>query len=237
VRGVALWDITCLEETEHGVTGYRLCNVQRATKKGRAMLKKELSSDVYNDGLKTGSTSVMTLYLSSSDKWQTQTSVSVDLPLGDMLKSYLKSREASIMVAWNMNGHDRHVLRRAVGDVLDLVTTWDALPWFRAAYTLPKNTMSSCKAGTPRSVFDVPDHGSAHSSLSDTVHMRHVVQRAAYCIGTDREDMKGYRGATQAELFAASCREIEATAVVKEWVKVSPAAWIPGIIPASVSGT
>jgi hypothetical protein len=197
------------------------------------MLKKELSPAVYQDGLKTGSTSVITY----SDTFQAEKQASVDLPLRAMLNSYIVSRAGSVMVAWNMSGHDRHVLRRAVGDTLAGITLWDALPWFRSAYGLPKNTMSSNKPGTPRSLFNVPVHGAAHSSLSDAVHMRNVVQRAAYCMSHDQSDTQGYRSASQEDLFAAACHEIEQSVIVKEWKLASSTAWIPGLVPASVLGT
>lgn len=236
VRNVPLWDISCLEETAAGISGYRLCNVRDATKRGRAMLKKELDQDVYADGLKTGSTSVVTLR-KQDGKWLPTIQTAIDLPLVDLLKSYIKDRAGSVMVAWNMNGHDRHVLRRAVGDELDHVTTWDALPWFRSVYSLPKNTMSSCKPGTPRAVFGVPTHGVAHSSLSDAVHMRAVVTRAAYCAGCDPVDTAAHRGESDASLFAAVCREIDDSNLAREWQQVAVTAWLPGLIPATVLGT
>ena len=238
VRNVPLWDVTFIEETIYGVSGYRLSNVQQATKRGKAVLRKELPAQVYSDALKTGSTTVTTF-----DTMPTSASDSkcvhavVDVPLPKMLASYLRSRASSTFVAWNMNGHDKHVLRRAAGAALDSVTLWDALPWFRARFTLPKNTMGSNKAGTPRALFSVPVFGAAHSSLSDTVHMRDVMKRAAYCCEHDPQDTSCYREAAPGDQFLCVCAEIQESNLIKEWTKVPMTAWIPGLLPKSVTTT
>lgn len=240
VRNVPLWDVTFIEETVHGISGYRLSNVQQATKRGKATLKKELPKAVYQDAFKTGSivVSTFTTMPDALDALELDTHATVDVPMNKMVASYLASRSGSVLVAWNMNGHDKHVLRRAAGEaVVDKVTLWDALPWFRSKYTLPKNTMSSSKAGTPRALFSVPTFGAAHSSLSDTVHMRQVVLRAAYCHEHDAEDTKCHSDASTSEQFAAACAQIEESNIVKEWAMVSTTAWIPGLVPDSVRGT
>lgn len=240
VRNVALWDVTFIEETVHGIAGYRLSNVNQATKRGQAMLRKELSPEVYTNARKTGST-VVTTFSALPDSFaalKVDAHIAVDVPLQKLVASYFCSRADSIVVAWNMNGHDKHVLRRAAGnDIVDKVTLWDALPWFRAAYTLPKNTMASSKAGTPRALFSVPVFGPAHSSLSDAAHLRQVVLRASYCRNHDAEDISAYTNGSATELFAAACKQIEESNVVKEWALVSTTAWIPGLVPDSVRGT
>lgn len=240
VRNVALWDVTFIEESIDGISGYRLSNVQGATKRGRALLKKELPQQLYRDSFKTGSTAVTTFDTvpDSLDVLKPDTHATVDVPIEKMVASYLISRAGSVFVAWNMNGHDKHVLRRAVGkEIFNNVTLWDALPWLRSKYTLPKYTMSSNKAGTPRALFAVPTFGAAHGSLSDTVHMRQTVLRAAYCCAHDAKDTNCYAKATTSEQFAAVCAEIEESSIVKEWAMVSTTAWIPGLVPDSVRGT
>lgn len=239
VRNVPLWDVTFIEENVDGITGYRLSNVKHATKQGKLRLRKELPLQIYQTALKTGSTAITTFTVLSDslDTFQADTHATVNLPIHKMVVSYLASRSGSVLVAWNMNGHDKHVLRRAAGaEAVDKVTLWDALPWFRSKYTLPKNTMSSSKAGTPRAAFSVPTFGAAHSSLSDTVHLRQVVLRAAYCHVHNAKNINCHNDASTSAQFAAACAQIEESNAVKEWAMVSTTAWIPGLVPNSVCG-
>ena len=235
VRGVKLWDITCIEETTNGVRAQRLCSPSNATKRGRAQLRNELPNAVYRDSVKSGSTCVVQY----NDKLDATEHSNVGAPLETLLASYLHSRAGSVLVAWNLRGHDKHVLKRAVGnDAVDKMVLWDALPWFRSKYSLPKNTMSSNKVGTPRAVFNVPTRGSAHSSFADAAHMRDVVLRAAYAIradgGAGKIDIASYRAATRSEQYAAARAEIEETVALAEWHEVVDKAWSDGMVPASV---
>lgn len=236
VRNVKLWDITCIDETAHGVSGYRFCSARDATKRGRSNLCKSLPPAVYQDSVKTGSTCAIRYHRTSCGKWEAEEYTNINIPLPRLLDSYLVSKKGSIVIAWNMRGHDKHVLRRAVGArTLENLTLWDALPWFRSRYQLPKNTMSSSKPGTPRSVFDVPDHGDAHSSLADAAHMRDTVLRAAYCHRLDGlTDLTAYKRATREEQFDSVCAEVDESTAVEEWCSIADSAWSVGTIPGSI---
>ena len=237
MRGVPLWDVTCIEETTAGMSAYRLSVVRDAPKRRRAMLRQELNHNCCNDSSRTGSTIVTQLSHEQKGGWKAMTHATVDLTINELLASYLALRKGSVLAAWNMNGHDRHVLRRAVGKTLDGMVLWDGLPWFRSVYQLPKNTMSSNKPGTPRRLFNVPVYGSAHSSMSDAVHMRDVVCRAAYCVQHERSNTTVYEEATDTELYNAACTEITKHTCATDWILIKETAWVPGFIPSSVAGT
>jgi len=167
--------------------------------------------------------------------WKADTHVNVSAGLNPLLAAYLTDRKNSVLVAWNMRGHDKHVLWRAVGkEVIDRMLLFDALPWFRSRYKLPKNTMSSNKAGTPRAVFDVPDYGSAHASLADAAHMREVVLRAAYCWNESKNDLSAHKSGTALKLFECACTEIENEVALLEWHKVADQPWMGATLPQSV---
>jgi hypothetical protein len=124
----------------------------------------------------------------------------MEATLPAVLADYMLGIEGSVLVAWNMKAHDRHVLKRAVGEtVLEGIHLWDALPWFRKLWGLPKNSLSNCKPGTPRSLFGVVSQGPAHSSLVDASHMRDVVLRASYCVGHETDY---WRNATRLEMLS-----------------------------------
>ena len=235
VRGVNLWDITCIEETSNSVRVQRFCSVSDATKRGRARLRQDLPALVYRDSTRSKSTCVARHELRDG-AWTALDHTNVAIPLKTLLVSYLESRAGCVLVAWNMRGHDRHVLTRAVGEeTLDKLALWDALAWFRSVYRLPKNTMSSNKAGTPRALFNVPVHGNAHSSFSDAAHMRDVVMRAAYCIRREgKVDTSAYKSSTRSEQFESACAEIEKCIAVDEWHDVVDRPWAEGTIPKAI---
>jgi len=236
MRHVALWDVTCIEETADSLRAQRFVSVSDATKHGRARLRKDLPTAIYRDSLITGSTCSIRYSCNEDGELGAVQYVNADVSLKNMLSSYVSSNAGSVVVAWNMRGHDRHVLCRAVGDkVLKKVTLWDGLPWFRSKYQLPKNTMSSSKPGTPRAVFQVPNHGAAHSSFADAAHMRDVVRRSAYCLRQDGlTDIAAHTNATRAEQFDAACKEIEESVSAAEWCDVADSVWTTGSIPDSI---
>ena len=234
VRGVPLWDITCIEETSDTLRAERFCNVSHATKRGRSSLNKFLPAQVYRDSLKTASTCISTMHLVDG-AWKAKTHVNVSADLNPLVAAYMTDRKNSVLVAWNMRGHDQHVLRRAVGeDVVSNMLLFDALPWFRSRYKLPKNTMSSKKPGTPRAVFKVPDYGSAHASLADAAHLREVVLRAAYCWNHSKHDLDSHKNATAREQFQCACTEIESDVALLEWHEVADRPWLGATLPQSV---
>ena len=116
------------------------------------------------------------------------------------------------------------MLRGLVGrECLDAMVLWDALPWFRSRYSLPKNSLSSEKPGTPRHVFAVRKQGDAHTSLADTAHLRELVLRAAFCLPS--RDTKAHIGASRKDMFEAAQTEIEGEVDDASWVPVSVSAW------------
>ncbi len=234
IRNVPLWDVTCIEETTDSLRAERFCNVSLATKTGRQSLYKYLPAEVYRDSQKSGSTCVSSMQLIDG-VWEAKKHVNVSTSLNPLLAAYLTDRKNSVMVAWNMRGHDRHVLNRAVGEnVVNKMVLFDALPWFRSRFKLPKNTMSSKKPGTPRAVFAVRDFGSAHASLADASHMREVVLRAAYCWNHAKNDLGAHKGATALELFQSACSEIESEVALSEWHEVADCSWMGATLPKSV---
>jgi hypothetical protein len=167
--------------------------------------------------------------------WKAEKHINVSAGLNPLLAAYMTDRKNSVLAAWNMRGHDRHVLHRAVGeDVVSNMLLFDPLPWFRSRFKLPKNTMSSKKAGTPRAVFDVPDYGSAHASLADAAHMREVVLRAAYCWNHSNNDLGAHKAATALERFESACTEIESVVALSEWHEVADRPWGGATLPRSV---
>ena len=230
-----LWDVTFIEETHEGVRAQRFARLKDAPPRGRARLRKELPFSAAMDSHNTGSTCVIE-YKMNQEHWDAVSYTNVSLPLNAVLQPYIDSRAGSVLVAWNLRGHDRHVLSRAVGDkTLNKLMLWDALPWFRRRYTLPKNTMASNKAGTPRNVFDVPSYGSAHGSLADAAHMRDVVMRAAYCYQSkDSANISAHKQSTRLEQLDCVHEEIESIASDNEWSAVVCSAWSAGLIPKSI---
>ena len=235
VRGVPLWDVTFIDETHDTVRAHRFSSLQLAPRRSRAQLRRELPQEVTQHSQKSGSTGVVE-YALTSGKWEPVAHTNVSLPLHAVIKPYLASRAGSALIAWNLRGHDQHVLTRAVGDkVMHNLLLWDALPWFRAKYTLPKNTMASNKAGTPRNVFNVPTYGSAHGSLADAAHMRDVVLRASYCWQQKNgADVTAHENSSRVEQLDTVYVELENTASDNEWRAVACGAWTTGLIPDAI---
>ena len=236
IRNVPLWDVSIINESRESVTAHRFCSVAQATKRGKKILAKALPIEPYMECRKDGGT-CMVQYEMKEQKWEIKSCTIMTLPLQAVLKTYLQQYKGSVLTAWNLKGHDRHVLARAVGqDTIQPFVLWDSLPWFRSKYTLPKNTMASAKAGTPRGVFQVPVHGAAHDSLADAAHMRDVVCRAASCLKDDATPicLAAYKGMSRKEQFAAVRREVEIAVAADEWHDVVDKAWTDGMIPPAV---
>lgn len=236
VRDVPLWDVTIINENLVEATAHRFCSASLATKRGRSRLAKALPSAVFEDSRKSGSTCVLQ-YKIANGKWMIDSAANVSAELSTLLAGYLLPYKGSVLCAWNLKGHDRHVLARAVGQTtLDKFVLWDALPWFRSNYVLPKNTMASNKAGTPRGVFDVPVIGDAHDSFADAAHMREVVLRAASCLKNDGTMvcLTDYKRKTREEQFKCVQNEIDESVTAAEWHDVVHDAWVKGMIPETV---
>ena len=180
---------------------------------------------VFKDTEKKNTTCIID-YTHDAGTWTADTHTVADANICSLVTSHLaQQHESSIVAAWNMKAHDRHVLQRAVGQkLLDTLTLWDPLPWFRSRYGLPKNTLSSNRPGTPRAVFDVKVHGHAHSSFADAAHMRDVVTRAAYCYARAEGDTRAWQAADDACINEAVRAEIDDDMskrnIVSVWTKI-----------------
>ena len=238
VRGVAMWDVTFIDEGPGDIVrALRMFDVSAAHKPGRAKLRKVVPPSVYHSAIKMSKVCLAEHVQAKDGNWTSATYRLVGSSMKDTVAGYLAKRAGCVLCAWNMKGHDRHVLRRLVGTaVLDRMVLWDALPWFRSAYTLPKNTLASDKPGTPRHVFGVQSHGQAHTSMADAAHLRDVVTRAAYCLkaGDDtRVSTVAWIGVSRDELFLAAQEEITQQVSEQAWIPVPMCSWT-GTIPESI---
>ena len=225
VRGVPLWDVTFIDEGPNdSLQAVRFFNVFNAGKQGRLKLRKSLPLNVFATAVKTSCTYLSTHKFDEKGQVQEGDYTPLSKDLTTAVKEYLIDRRGSVLCAWNLKAHDRHVLRNAVGkDVLDKLVLWDALPWFKSNYLLPKNTLSNCKPGTPRSVFKVLQQGTAHTSLADASHLREVVLRASYCL--ESKDTTASKDVDFSTMFNTAQKEIEKQIDIEEWIPIQPNAW------------
>ena len=225
VRGTRAWDVTFIDEALHEpVKAIRFFSVADAHKGGKAKLRKFIPMSVYASAAKTGAVYVSEHELLECGRFGEGTYKAVGQSMQAAVAGYLTQRKGCVLCAWNMRAHDKRVLTGLAGkDVMDGMVLWDALPWFKSNYTLPKNTLSSTKPGTPRGVFRVQLQGLAHTSLADAAHLREVVMRAAYCLPT--KDVKASSGLRTCDMFEATQKEIEKEVDLDAWVAVPSCAW------------
>jgi len=226
VKQVPLWDATFIEDDGTSVRATRYCSVNLAHKRGRGQLQKWLPKAVYEDNKKPGTTCIVEYEHDTDTKqWSIKTHTVAESNIQTLVTSFLSKQSSSIIAAWNMKAHDKHVLRRCVGAaVLNTLTLWDPLPWFRSRYSLPKNTLNSNRPGTPRAVFDVPVYGDAHSSFVDAAHMRDVVCRAAYCYAEAEGDTEAWTSASK-DALDTSVRDainehLNKPEIISVWTKI-----------------
>ena len=127
--------------------------------------------------------------------------------MAEEVGAYLRGKQRNggiVIAAWGMDTHDARILRRLVGDdLLDDtgITLVDALKRMRAAWSLPKYTLGSEAAGTPRSVFNAGKYpGPSHTAYKDALCLRDVVRNSVLelpdapceveflCMGDERTD-------------------------------------------------
>lgn len=237
IRGCPLWDVCFIDEDETSVRAYRFCVPADATKPGRRALAKELPFAVFLDSVKNKRVAKLEYNLNETT-WDLQSSATLSSCIGDEISAFLKSKaESCVLTAWNLRGHDRHVLKRNVtAKVYDSLVMWDCLPWFRSNFVLPKNTLASNKPGTPRAVFHVPSYGSAHSALVDASHMREVVLRSTFCLGKSKiqEQLEEFKDMDRCDLFKRVYANIAEICEDSEWEKLKTKAWEKGHVPESV---
>jgi hypothetical protein len=229
-----MWDVTFIDEGPgEKVRALRLFSVADAHKVGRAKLRKYIPMGVYASAIKTSSVYMSEHDLAEDGMFGEGTYTRVDKGMADVVRAYLRDREGCVLCAWNMRAHDKHVLTRLVGaQDLGRMVLWDALPWFKSKYTLPKNSLSSDKCGTPRAVFGVKRQGAPHTSLADAAHLRELVLRAAHCLPS--RDTSASKGVTRVEMFNAAQAEIERLVDLEAWVPVPPVTAWSGVIPECV---
>ena len=234
IRGIPLYDVTFIDEAEgEAPQVVRMFNVSIACKSGRAKIRKHVPMAVYAASAKNGTTYVCKHEYDPSGRIGEGTYSAYGGSLDGVVKRYLEHRRGSVLCAWNMRAHDKKVLTAAVGgDTLDGMVLWDALPWFKKRYSLPKNTLSSDKPGTPRNVLGVLRQGIVHTSLADAAHLREVVLRAAYCL-RNGADTKASSGRPVADMFPVAREIISEEVDIEQWIPVSATAW-SGEVPASV---
>lgn len=232
VRGVPVWDVTFMDEcTGAAPRALRFFDVSAARKGGRQQLRKCIPAAVYTSALKTASVYMAAHEHAADGSWGQGTYTRLSTNMADTVREYLQGRKGCVVCAWNMRAHDKYVLRGLVGrKAIEDVVLWDALPWFRSKYTLPKNTLSSDKPGTPRNVFGVTSQGNAHTSLADAAHLREVVLRAAYCL--ESGDTKAYKGVDRVSMLAAAMEQVDLEVDDDTWLPVSTCTW--DVVPDSV---
>ena len=235
VRGVPLWDVAFIEECSHDegkVVAVRFLDVANAPKSGRTKLRKSMPIKAYAHAIKANVRYMSKHTIDHRGIFSEGSYTPVQHSMHDTVKSYLESRSGCVLCAWNMRAHDKKVLSGAAGtDTIDKMVLWDALPWFRNNYGLPKNTLSSDKPGTPRAVFSVTKQGCSHTALVDAAHLREVVLRACYCL--DSRDVGASANVELKDMFLAAQSEIEEQVSLDTWVPVTASAWTSDI-PESV---
>lgn len=231
VRG--LWDVTFIDECVNSeVRAVRFFNVREANQTGRTRIRKHIPMNVYSTSVKHGCVYASEHVMGAEGKFGEGTYTKLKGTLSDTVSQYLADRKGCVLSAWNLKAHDAHVLTNVVGkEIMNGLVLWDALPWFRSKYTLPKNTLSSDKPGTPRNLFSVTRQGIVHTSLADAAHLREVILRAAYCLPS--ADTTASRCVSQHDMFVKAQEEIEKQVDLQEWVPVAPTAW-QNTIPQSV---
>ena len=225
VRSVPLWDVTFIDEgVDSTARAVRFFNVSVTTKQSRQKLRKSLPAAIFATAVKTGRvfSSTHTFTEDGTIQEGKYTMLTDDLPTA--VKHHILDHKGSVLCAWNLKAHDKHVLTNAVGkETLSHMVLWDALPWFKTQYCLPKNTLANAKPGTPRSVFKIKEQGVSHTSLADACHLRELVLRAMYCM--ESKDTKASKDAKFDVMFQLAHKEIESLVNLDEWTPIQLNAW------------
>lgn len=174
-----IWDAAVVHDTPDGaLSAVRFC--RHETKYHRTKLKQSLPEHTFA-GMHPQMT-YMVSYAFADDTWKVAGAKPVKGDIGANLAKRFEDTDAYVL-AWNMHGHDAKILRRHVpAAALAGVELLDPLKWFRHHFSLPSNTLSSNRPGTPRAVMKAGNYGylgTEHSALVDTLHMRDVTREAA----------------------------------------------------------
>ena len=173
-----IWDAAVVHDSPNSTLhAVRYC--RHETPYHRSKLKKSLPLNTF-----AGMHANMTYripYAFSDQKWVPGESQAVKGGIGVHIGQEIA--KGTHALAWNMHGHDAKILRRHIPlKFLDKIDLLDPLKWFRHHFSLPSNTLSSNRPGTPRAVMKAGNYsymGPEHSALVDTLHMRDVTREAA----------------------------------------------------------
>lgn len=188
-----VWDCAFVIETESGVRGVRMCTLNDISLDKQRRIKNSVPAKVFPIMKKRRAQCVMTFKLQCGS-WQMESWDVRDDSVSALITEELRAQDGGILAAWNMKCHDRHVLSSCVdSEVLNKFSVSDPLIEFRKRIGLPKNSMSSARAGTPRGVFSVSHSymGPAHTAMTDVLNMRLVCLRAFH-------NVKSAQGSKQA---------------------------------------
>jgi hypothetical protein len=173
------WDVTFLRDD--GVQAIAFRYVTYHNKRQRSLVRRSVPSKVFAD-MRQHETHMLE-YTEGKDKtWSLAMHGAVKNKVEACMQAVLLKQvpKQDLLVAWNMNAHDKRVLARICPSLAH--RSWDPLPWFRKQVGLPRNGLGTSSAGSPRHALKVHDMfkhmGPSHTSLVDTLYMRACVQRA-----------------------------------------------------------
>ena len=173
-----LWDAALVVDA-HGQKPYAVRYCMFSTEYHKNKLSKSLPAHIFNTMQPEVTCKIE--YTEENHKWQHSKYENIDKSIGDCMSVHL-CKDAYIL-AWNMKGHDAKILQKHLPKAqIETLALQDPLIWFRKHYSLPYNTLSSNKKGTPRAVMEAGDYsylGPEHSAFVDTLHMRDVTYNAA----------------------------------------------------------
>ena len=175
-----VWDCAFVVETESEVRGVRMCTLNDISIDKQRKVRNSVPAKVFPLMKKKRAQCVMTFKLQCGS-WQLESWDVREDSVPALITETLRAEDGGILAAWNMKCHDRHVLSSCVdSEVLDKFSISDPLIEFRKRIGLPKNSMASARAGTPRGVFSVSHSymGPTHTAITDVLNMRLVCLRA-----------------------------------------------------------
>ena len=198
------WDVTFLRDVDQEL-GIAFRYVAFHNKRQRSLVRRSVPPEVFAS-MREGSTHMLEFAEAKDGKWGLVQHAAVKNKVEACMQAVLLKQvpRDDLLVAWNMNAHDRRILSRVCPSVKH--RSWDPLPWFRKRVGLPRNGLGSCSAGTPRHALQVHrmfEHvGPSHTSFVDTLYMRACVRRAVALVMHDMDFSR------VAELPAPAVRDV-----------------------------
>tara|TARA_B100000963_G_scaffold165435_2_gene143727 strand:- start:433 stop:1413 length:981 start_codon:yes stop_codon:yes gene_type:complete len=181
IRGVPCWDIALVNETMQGLTMHRICCAKGVSKRIKGRLRNSLPH-----GASAEKTLVLD-YKIVDNQWVATSYKNTDNTLSECLAQYLRPYVGATMCAWGMNTHDNRVVSELLPPDLSMsdFKLVDCMLLFRRSLKLPKNSLASDRAGTPRGLFNVgcpPGLGAVHTAHVDALNMRTLCHRAFHSV-------------------------------------------------------